>query len=167
MELPSPRWPRSQDTLDACEKGVSYDHSYPAQTWGGAYPSDKEPSAIEDNSGPGEHHVDYADDGDSSSSLSVPNQSIDFDLVYSIHDFAATVEGQASVLQGDSLALMDDNNPYWWLVRVLKSQEIGFIPAGNVETPFKRLARLKHRNVDVLPLCLIPLLSINSCDSWL
>lgn len=72
----------------------------------------------------------------------------DFDLVYSLHSFAATVEGQASVVKGDSLVLMDDSNSYqWWLV-----QEIRYIPANseNIETQFERLARLnKYRNVDV------------------
>ena len=88
--------------------------------------------------------------GYTSSSLSIPNESIDFDLVYSLTNFAATVEGQASVVKGDSLFLMDDSNSYWWLVRVLKTQEVGYIPAENIETPFERLARLnKHRNVDV------------------
>ena len=29
------------------------------------------------------------DNGDASSSLSIPNESIDFDLVYSLHSFAA------------------------------------------------------------------------------
>jgi hypothetical protein len=47
---------------------------------------------------------------------------------------------------------MDDSNSYWWLVRVLKTQDVGYIPAENIETPFERLARLnKHRNVDVSP----------------
>lgn len=94
--------------------------------------------------------MDYMDDDDGSSSLSIPNESIDFDLVYALHSFAATVEGQANVVKGDSLFLMDDSNSYWWLVRVLKTQEVGYIPAENIETPFERLARLnKHRNVDV------------------
>jgi len=93
---------------------------------------------------------DMMDDDDASSSLSIPNESIDFDLVYALHSFAATVEGQANVVKGDSLFLMDDSNSYWWLVRVLKTQEVGYIPAENIETPFERLARLnKHRNVDV------------------
>jgi hypothetical protein len=62
----------------------------------------------------------------------------------------ATVEGQASVVKGDSLVLLDDANSYWWLVRVLKTEDVGYIPAENIETPFERLARLnKHRNVDV------------------
>ena len=37
------------------------------------------------------------DDDDGSSSLSIPNESIDFDLVYSLQSFADTVEGQANV----------------------------------------------------------------------
>jgi len=156
MEPPSPRGPWSQDTLNAREKEVSYDQSHPAQMLGGAYPSDEEHSAIEDDSDPG-RYVDNADDDDSSSSLSVPNEPIDFDLVYSLRTFVATVEGQASVVKGDHLVLMDDSNSYWWLVRVLKTREVGYIPADNIETPFKRLARLnKHRNIDVRPLCLLP-----------
>jgi hypothetical protein len=139
------------------------------QMQGEAYPSDEEHSMMEDDSDPDERDGDYADDDDRSSSLSIPNESIDFDLVYSLHSFAATVEGQASVVKGDSLVLMDDSNSYWWLVRVLKTQEIGYIPAENIETPFERLARLnKHRNVDVRsPLPYFHTFSINSCHSWL
>jgi hypothetical protein len=112
--------------------------------------SDEEHSVLEDDSSiEGDDQMDYIDDDDSSS-LSIPNESIDFDLVYSLTNFAATVEGQASVVKGDSLFLMDDSNSYWWLVRVLKTQEVGYIPAENIETPFERLARLnRHRNVDV------------------
>ncbi|KAF8335029.1 uncharacterized protein EI90DRAFT_392664 [Cantharellus anzutake] len=95
--------------------------------------------------------VDEEDEeDDASSTLSIPNESIDFDLVYSFHTFVATVEGQANVMKGDSLFLMDDSNSYWWLVRVLRTGQIGYIPAENIETPFERLARLnKHRNVDL------------------
>jgi hypothetical protein len=86
-------------------------------------------------------------DEDDSSSLFIPNETIDFDLVYSLHTF---VEGQANVVKGDSLFSMDDSNSYWWLVRVLKTQEVGYIHAENIETPYERLARLnKHRNIDV------------------
>ena len=105
-------------------------------------------SALDDDSDGDEDFIE--DDDDRSSSLSIPNESIDFDLVYSLHSFAATVEGQANVVKGDRLVLIDDSNSYWWLVRVLKTQEVGYIPAENIETPFERLARLnKHRNVDV------------------
>ena len=157
MDSPSPRRPQRQDTFDLRETIVSDEPSYLTHMQGEAYPSDEEHSMIEDDSDPDERDGDYADDDDRSSSLSIPNESIDFDLVYSLHSFAATVEGQASVVKGDSLVLMDDSNSYWWLVRVLKTQEIGYIPAENIETPFERLARLnKHRNVDVRPLCLLP-----------
>ncbi|BGP06518.1 protein phosphatase regulator [Rhodotorula toruloides] len=85
-----------------------------------------------------------------SSSPSIPDEDIDFGLVYALHTFLATVDGQASVVKGDKLLLLDDSNSYWWLVRVLKTQAIGYIPAENIETPWERLARLnKHRNVDL------------------
>lgn len=124
-------------------------HADATNTYAGA--SDEEHSVLEDDSDGEERDVEYMDEEDDrSSSLSIPNESIDFDLVYSLHSFAATVEGQASVVKGDSLFLMDDSNSYWWLVRVLKTQDVGYIPAENIETPFERLARLnKHRNVDV------------------
>lgn len=85
-----------------------------------------------------------------SSSPSIPDEDIDFALVYALHTFLATVDGQASVVKGDKLLLLDDSNSYWWLVRVLKTHAVGYIPAENIETPWERLARLnKHRNVDV------------------
>lgn len=112
---------------------------------------DEEHSILEDDSqDEQDDDQDEFMDEDDSSSLSIPNETIDFDLVYSLHTFVATVEGQANVVKGDSLFLMDDSNSYWWLVRVLKTQEVGYIPAENIETPYERLARLnKHRNVDV------------------
>ena len=152
MDSGSPRRPQRQDTFDLRGTMITDDQSQ-IQIHSETYPSDEEHSMLEDDSDQDERDGDYADDDDRSSSLSIPNESIDFDLVYSLHSFAATVEGQASVVKGDSLVLMDDSNSYWWLVRVLKTQEIGYIPAENIETPFERLARLnKHRNVDVCPL---------------
>jgi len=141
-----------QDTYDLRDQIHADDHSHLQAHADAAvnYTDDEEHSVLEDDS-EGEEHDEYMDDDDDgSSSLSIPNESIDFDLVYSLHSFAATVEGQANVVKGDSLFLMDDSNSYWWLVRVLKTQEVGYIPAENIETPFERLARLnKHRNVDV------------------
>lgn len=75
----------------------------------------------------------YDDDESEGSVLSVPDPNIDFDLVYALHTFAATVEGQASVVKGDALTLLDDSNSYWWLVKVLKTSEVGYIPAENIE----------------------------------
>ncbi|TFK45498.1 hypothetical protein OE88DRAFT_1669219 [Heliocybe sulcata] len=140
-----------QDTFDLRDQMLADDHAQHAQAHAEAanYTSDEEHSVLEDDSD-GEGEGDYIDEDDGSSELSIPNESIDFDLVYALHSFAATVEGQANVVKGDSLFLMDDSNSYWWLVRVLKTQEVGYIPAENIETPFERLARLnKHRNVDL------------------
>ncbi|KAF9436258.1 hypothetical protein BGZ76_004463 [Entomortierella beljakovae] len=88
------------------------------------------------------------DDDDGSETLSLTEDDIDFNLVYAFHTFVATQEGQASVVRNDALMLLEDVNVYWWLVRVLKTGVIGYIPAENIETPFERLARLnKYRNV--------------------
>jgi hypothetical protein len=90
------------------------------------------------------------DESTYTSSPSIPDENIDFDLVYTLHSFEATVDGQASVQKGNALTLLDDSNSYWWLIRDLKTSEVGYIPAENIETPFERLARLnKHRNVQV------------------
>jgi hypothetical protein len=88
------------------------------------------------------HGSDLSDDDDddlesTSSSISfdtsIPDEDINFDLVYALHSFAAVVTGQASVIKGDALILMDDSNSYWWLVEVLKTRELGYIPAENTE----------------------------------
>lgn len=71
-----------------------------------------------------------------SSSPSIPDENINFDLVYALHTFAATVEGQASVVKGDALVLMEDTNIYWWLVEVLNTREVGYIPAENIEVNY-------------------------------
>jgi len=93
-------------------------------------------------------------------------EDIDFEFVYALHTFVATVEGQANATKGDTMVLLDDSNSYWWLVRVVKDSSIGehhprwtqyyllttsgYLPAEHIETPLERLARLnKHRNLDV------------------
>lgn len=89
---------------------------------------------------------------DDSSELELPEaeEDIDYDIVYALHTFLATVEGQASVVKGDQLTLLDDSNSYWWLVRVSKTQLVGYIPAENIETPEERLARFyKKQNLNV------------------
>lgn len=85
-----------------------------------------------------------------SSSPSIDDEDIDFEFVYALHTFVATVEGQANATKGDTMVLLDDSNSYWWLVRVVKDSSIGYLPAEHIETPTERLARLnKHRNVDL------------------
>ena len=56
-------------------------------------------------------------------------EDIDFDFVYALHTFVATVEGQANATKGDTMVLLDDSNSYWWLVRVAKDSSIGMVSA--------------------------------------
>ncbi|RAL10452.1 uncharacterized protein BO97DRAFT_444658 [Aspergillus homomorphus CBS 101889] len=85
-----------------------------------------------------------------SSSPSIDDEDIDFEFVYALHNFFATVDGQANASKGDTMVLLDDSNSYWWLVRIVKDGSIGYLPAEHIETPTERLARLnKHRNVDL------------------
>lgn len=55
-------------------------------------------------------------------------EDIDFEFVYALHTFVATVEGQANATKGDTMVLLDDSNSYWWLVRVVKDSSIGKPP---------------------------------------
>jgi hypothetical protein len=59
-----------------------------------------------------------------SSSPSIDDEDIDFEFVYALHTFVATVEGQANATKGDTMVLLDDSNSYWWLVRVSKDNSI-------------------------------------------
>lgn len=52
-------------------------------------------------------------------------EDIDFEFVYALHTFVATVEGQANATKGETMVLLDDSNSYWWLVRVVKDSSIG------------------------------------------
>ena len=52
-------------------------------------------------------------------------EDIDFEFVYALHTFVATVEGQANAQKGDTMVLLDDSNSYWWLVKVVKDNSIG------------------------------------------
>ncbi|KAI9330536.1 hypothetical protein BDR26DRAFT_922515 [Obelidium mucronatum] len=75
-------------------------------------------------------------------------EPIDEYSVYAVQTFVKQEESQVSVVKGDALELLDDSNSYWWLIRCHKTEEIGYVPAENIETPNERLARLNEkRNV--------------------
>lgn len=95
----------------------------------GGYDHDEEDDEEDDE----DDELMIEDTSSMSSSPSIPDENINFDLVYALHTFVATVEGQASVVKGDALILMEDTNIYWWLVEVLKTREVGYIPAENIE----------------------------------
>jgi hypothetical protein len=102
------RRPHRQDTFDLRDQihpddHLAHQHLQPIGHQGqDMMYSDEEQdhSVLEDDSPEEDRDGEYMDDDDRSSELSIPNESIDFDLVYSLHSFAATVEGQANVFKG-------------------------------------------------------------------
>lgn len=75
----------------------------------------------------------YEDDLPSPEDVVDLDEVVNMDFVYALHTFVATLEGQVCVFKGDPLVLLDDSNSYWWLVKAVKSDEIGYIPAENIE----------------------------------
>jgi hypothetical protein len=77
-------------------------------------------------------------------------EDIDFEFVYALHTFVATVEGQANATKGDTMVLLDDSNSYWWLVRIVKDSSIGMdkrhLVAGIVNGKIRIPTRRTHRN---------------------
>jgi hypothetical protein len=69
--------------------------------------------------------TDFIDSGWAGECLHDDIEDIDFEFVYALHTFVATVEGQANATKGDTMVLLDDSNSYWWLVRVVKDSSIG------------------------------------------
>ncbi|KAJ2788097.1 protein phosphatase regulator [Coemansia interrupta] len=83
------------------------------------------------------------DDNESISSLL--DEDVDFNYVYAMFHFPQMVEGQVTVDEGEKLTLLDDSNSYWWLVQNLRDNQMGYIPADNIETAFGKLARVNRR----------------------
>jgi hypothetical protein len=82
---------------------------------------DDDPFGLEDS-----RHVDSGWGGE----CLQDTEDIDFEFVYALHTFVATVEGQANATKGDTMVLLDDSNSYWWLVRVVKDSSIGMFFKG-------------------------------------
>ncbi|KNE56161.1 hypothetical protein AMAG_01996 [Allomyces macrogynus ATCC 38327] len=116
---------------------------------------DRTPTS-EDGSDHIESDEDLDDDDDDHGAYHAPmsptaplDDDIDFSLVYALHTFVATMEGQVAVVRNEPLILLDDSNSYWWLVKPLRSNTIGYIPAEIVETPYERLARVnRQKNIE-------------------
>ena len=121
------------------ERATAFESSLePPEVWPTQECSDREsssPSDFEhyddddssgDDYGPGISYDNprFTDYGWTAKSLRDP-EDIDFEFVYALHTFVATVEGQANATKGDTMVLLDDSNSYWWLVRVVKDSSIG------------------------------------------
>ncbi|KAJ1657597.1 protein phosphatase regulator [Dispira simplex] len=68
-------------------------------------------------------------------------------IVYAAFDFLRMVEGQVTVQESEELMLLDESNPFWWLV-LKDTGDIGYIPADNIETSALRQARV-NRDINV------------------
>jgi len=94
--------------------------------------------------------------------LDIEPEDIDFSKVFAYHSFVSSQSGQVCVIKDEELVLLDDSNDYWWLVRCCRSNEIGYIPADNVETPIERLARVNRRkNLEILVPDDVPIIKTN------
>jgi SH3 domain len=54
----------------------------------------------------------------------VSESQIDYNLVYALQAYEASLEGQVTVTKGEALQLMDDSNSYWWLVKSTNTQKV-------------------------------------------
>lgn len=123
------------DNHDLDHNQYDHDHDHERQD---TLLDDEDDDSFDDERGPEDALDDMMDedeeeDDEGSETISLTEDDIDFNLVYAFHTFVATQEGQASVVRNDSLMLLEDTNVYWWLVRVLKTGVIGYIPAENIE----------------------------------
>ncbi|KAL9091991.1 MAG: hypothetical protein Q9159_001136 [Coniocarpon cinnabarinum] len=149
-----PPAPHQNASLRHAQEERAAEQDYLADQWGSGRSSHEGSELLEEDpdifSDPGNAHADEhgmhqvgrssedsdmtdadEDTGDDdmvdkiSSSPSIDDEDIDFEFVYALHTFVATVEGQANASKGDTMQLLDDSNSYWWLVRVMKDSSIG------------------------------------------
>ncbi|KAJ9660745.1 protein phosphatase regulator [Coniosporium apollinis] len=151
VPCPASRSPSPNDSVDASptdsvddKDADSWTTDSDASSWDEESCNDDDPADLSFSSDP--RFVDFGWGGE----CLRETEDIDFEFVYALHNFVATVEGQANATKGDTMVLLDDSNSYWWLVRIVKDSSIGYLPAEHIETPTERLARLnKHRNIDL------------------
>lgn len=119
----------SLDIYEITEEGDGDNESWTTDSDADSWDGDTELDSIDDDSddvlfSKDSRYVDSAWGGECLREI----EDIDFEFVYALHTFVATVEGQANATKGDTMVLLDDSNSYWWLVRVVKDSSIGMHP---------------------------------------
>lgn len=71
-----------------------------------------------------------------------PPKELDPEKLYALHDFFGQDPSHCQLEQDESCVLLNDQDSYWWLVKRLSDNKIGFAPAELLETFPERLARL-------------------------
>lgn len=81
---------------------------------------------------------------------SSPPRELDPTKLYALYDFSGPDPSHLPLLKNDSVLLLNDSDSYWWLVRKVDNNRIGFAPAEILETYSERLARLNCWKNEIL-----------------
>lgn len=73
---------------------------------------------------------------------SSPPKELDPNKLYALFDFNGPDPSHLELLKDDSVVLLNDSDSYWWLVKRIGDDKVGFAPAEILETYHERLARL-------------------------
>ncbi|PWA01326.1 hypothetical protein BB558_002573 [Smittium angustum] len=76
---------------------------------------------------------------------------LNYNKHYAICTNTTQADGQASILRNDSLEIINDSDPDWWLVHVDRSGQVGYVDSELIETSLERLARTnQYKNLRML-----------------
>lgn len=81
---------------------------------------------------------------------SSPPKELDPTKLYALYDFSGPDPSHLPLLKNESVLLLNDSDSYWWLVRKVNNNRIGFAPAEILETYTERLARLNCWKNEIL-----------------
>ena len=81
---------------------------------------------------------------------SSPPKELDPTKLYALYDFSGPDPSHLPLLKNESVLLLNDSDSYWWLVRKVDNNRIGFAPAEILETYTERLARLNCWKNEIL-----------------
>lgn len=71
-----------------------------------------------------------------------PPKELDPDKIYALYPFDGQDPSHCQLEQDEACILLNDQDSYWWLVKRLRDNKIGFTPAEILETHPERVARL-------------------------
>lgn len=88
-----------------------------------------------------------ASDADDNSSIASANSPTDptpekDKILYCSQTFVARLEGQVTVFEEEPVLLLDDSHPFWWLIRLVKTGEVGFIPGEITDVSNEHVERM-------------------------
>ncbi|GMM27837.1 protein phosphatase regulator [Martiniozyma asiatica (nom. inval.)] len=104
---------------------------------------------------------------------SSPPKELDPSRLYAMFDFNGPDPSHLELLKNDPVSLLNDSDSYWWLVKRIDNNKVGFAPAEILETYQERLARLncwkneivERGNRNALSREELQLFNTNYCDS--